>query len=393
MIDGINEERIGDLLIEWDEKRQQGEELSAAELCRDCPELIPEIESRIESLKVTDWLYDEPEIDGDDALSLPPLDTALFSQDETDLPATPLSADDLIERLNDSGLIPAKALQSVRENLPTDSADARSLAQELIRLKKLTHWQASVLLEEGSEPLVLGDYVILHRIGEGGMGQVYQARHRRMKRLVALKVLPAGMVNSPGMLERFEREVEAAARLSHPNIVIAHDAGESEGTHYLTMEYVKGETLRGLAQNQGLLPVEAAVECVRQAAHGLAYAHENGVIHRDIKHSNLMLDHEGTVKILDMGLARFEEGLEPEEQTGELTTAGTVMGTADFMAPEQAVDQVRRPEHRQLQAEGDERLTGTRQMWLFYPENLSESKTEKLNVLRKQSLAMSRARG
>ena len=148
----------------------------------------------------------------------------------------------------------------------------------------------------------LGEYLIVGKIGAGGMGRVYKAEHQRMRRIVALKVLSSQAMKSPDAVRRFNREVQAAARLSHPNIVTAYDAGEQQGIHYLVMEYVDGRDLASLVAEHGPLEVEAALECILQAAQGLEYAHGEGIIHRDIKPSNLLVDKRGTVKILDMGL-------------------------------------------------------------------------------------------
>jgi serine/threonine protein kinase len=182
---------------------------------------------------------------------------------------------------------------------------------------------------------LLGEYEVLEKIGAGGMGQVFKARHRRMKRIVALKVLPPRSGHSADSIDRFQREVEAAAKLSHPNIVTAYDAGEQNGILYLAMEYVEGIDLNAYVKQHGPLPVEHAVECVIQAARGLLYAHQQGIVHRDVKPANLLLDRDGTVKILDMGLARIDDLMSPG---AELTSTGQIVGTIEFMSPEQAED-------------------------------------------------------
>ena len=175
--------------------------------------------------------------------------------------------------------------------------------------------------------LVLGAYKIIRKLGQGGMGMVFLAEHQRMKRLVALKVLPPQLTRQPAAIQRFQREVHALARLSHPNIVTAFDADEARGLHLLVMEYVDGTDLSVLVKKQGPLPVDRAIDFIIQAARGLEYAHKRGMVHRDIKPSNILVDTEGHVKILDLGLARFGDTADVEGQ--ELTGSGMLLGTAD----------------------------------------------------------------
>jgi tRNA A-37 threonylcarbamoyl transferase component Bud32 len=181
-------------------------------------------------------------------------------------------------------------------------------------------------------PRVLGEYELLDRLAAGGMGEVYRARHRQLDKLVALKVLPARALDSPERVARFRREMKAIGRLDHPNLVEAHDAGEQSGVVYLAMKLIDGVDLQALVRQRGPLPVGEACELVRQAAVGLQYLHEHGMVHRDVKPSNLMRTPQGVVKVLDLGLARWRA---VEEGGEDLTAAGAVMGTPDYLAPEQ----------------------------------------------------------
>jgi serine/threonine protein kinase len=199
---------------------------------------------------------------------------------------------------------------------------------------------SDVLLVAGDKTAVapkrFGEYELGKVVGRGGMGVVFQAFHLRLKRRVALKMLPKEQFNNAEAVARFEHEMAAIGRLSHPNIVAAHDAGEFEGTHYLVMEYVDGVNLAALLERVGPLAIGDACELARQTAVALEYARAHGLVHRDIKPSNLMLTTDGVVKVLDMGLARLRSGAddEPEKPEG-LTQTGQIVGTLDYLAPEQ----------------------------------------------------------
>ncbi len=181
----------------------------------------------------------------------------------------------------------------------------------------------------------LGDYELLKTLGQGGMGTVYQAQHVRLKRVVALKVLPQNRLGNTDAVARFEREIEAVGRLDHPHIVRALDAREVDGIRFLVMEHVDGLDLAEVVARCGPLSVADACEVIRQAALGLQCSEEHGLVHRDIKPSNLMLNAEGHIKVLDLGLAQFQEA---EPLDSQVTGIGQLMGTPDYISPEQALE-------------------------------------------------------
>ncbi|HLW67982.1 MAG TPA: serine/threonine-protein kinase [Gemmataceae bacterium] len=234
------------------------------------------------------------------------------------------------------GLLSAEDLQSAQQSLPAEKRYSKQdLCNELVRRGKLTRFQANNISQGKAKGLVLGSYILEDPLGQGGMGAVFRARHQLMERVAAVKLLPVTLNKDPETVQRFLREVKAAAKLVHPNIVQAYDAGSANGRYFLAMECVDGKTLDKIVKERGRLPVSLALEYIIQTAQGLGYAHQHNIIHRDIKPANLILSAKGRVQILDMGLARI---LDEKGAKGNLNTGADIsMGTVDFMAPEQAL--------------------------------------------------------
>ena len=214
-----------------------------------------------------------------------------------------------------------------------DSLIKENLLSLLTSTGKLTPFQAEEVRQGRANHLLIGNYLVLSRLGEGGMGTVYKAFHRRMQRLVAIKVIKKD-VATRDFISRFRREIQMLARLNHPNMVIAYDSDQCLMGEFLVMEYVEGTDLAEVLKRSGTLSLAEAISAVRQAALALDYAHRQGIVHRDIKPANLLRDVSGCIKVVDLGLARLAEW---EGAKGfELTQMGAVTGTVDYMSPEQA---------------------------------------------------------
>jgi serine/threonine protein kinase len=240
-----------------------------------------------------------------------------------------------VEAVRGSGLLPAGELAALAEAAAKPDADAEALVGDLVKRGYLTAYQVRRLWKGQGSELFLNQYVLLDRLGEGGMGEVYRARHTTLGREVALKVMRKEKLAKPQSVKRFHREIRAVATLAHENVVMAYDADQSGDVHFFAMEFVDGTTLERLVEEKGPLPVAEACEYVRQAALGLQHAFEKGLVHRDVKPANLLVDKNGVVKISDLGLVLIEDP-ETGEAASRLTKEGLTVGTPDFVAPEQA---------------------------------------------------------
>jgi WD40 repeat protein/serine/threonine protein kinase len=255
----------------------------------------------------------------------------------------------LAQLILDNHLLDTGPTRELNDNLRDQFPDPKALARELIQRGWLSAYQVKQIFQGRAGELVLGPYIIEDRLGEGAMGQVFRARHRMLKRRVALKLVRKERLANPEAVQRFYREVQAAAQLSHPNIVLAYDADHVRETYFFAMEYVDGVDLARLVKESGPLPIATACDYIRQAALGLQHAFERGMVHRDIKPSNLLVtrpnkkasdsDAQPVVKILDMGLVRVESPIPASgRHAGGLTQLEAILGTPDYIAPEQARD-------------------------------------------------------
>jgi len=254
-----------------------------------------------------------------------------------------LTAESFLAGVRASGLVESAMLDNTLTELRRHGRkldNAADIAEELLKRGLISEWQSEKLLQGRHKGFILGRYKLINLLGRGEMSAVYLAEHLAMQRRCAIKVLPANRVKDTSYLGRFQREARAVASLDHPNIVRAYDVDQqNEGgaeIHFLVMEYVSGTSVENLVKTKGKLPYVEIADIIRQTAEGLSHAHQAGLIHRDIKPGNLLVDERGTVKLLDLGLARFFK--EDDEESLTIKHDEKVLGTADYLAPEQAVD-------------------------------------------------------
>ncbi|MBN1394706.1 MAG: serine/threonine protein kinase [Pirellulales bacterium] len=239
-----------------------------------------------------------------------------------------------------SGLLTKEQIEAARDNVRWSSEDEpdpsgppsdRMLADRLIEMKLLNPWQAVQLLE-GRTKFNLGPYQIIDSIGQGGAGQVFKARHAKIGRVVAIKVLPREK-STPEAIANFTREIRSLAALDHPKLVAALDAGEDGNVLYLVTEFVPGQDLRKLVRDRGPLEMPAAASIISQVAEGLKYAHQQGIVHRDVKPGNVLVAPDGSAKLSDLGFAS-----PLNDSAADDPRRGKIVGTADYLSPDQVRD-------------------------------------------------------
>ncbi|MEM7454205.1 MAG: protein kinase [Planctomycetota bacterium] len=322
--------KIDELLVDWEIARQEGRDLSPEQLCAQCPELIDELKLRLRELSSTSWLFDETMFPGESGI-------------ETFIDRELQSPQQLIEAVITSGLLNDPAIERLKNEIATPEflagASVEELGKKIVEAGLLTAWQTAVLAGREQGPLKLDRYLVLDKIGAGGMGVVYRARHTSMNREVALKVLPGQFVASDDRRARFFREIKAVSQVSHPNIVTAYDSHEEDDNCFLAMELIDGDDLAEVIRESGPMPSEQAIEIMLDTCSAVEAAHDAGIVHRDIKPSNILLSNEGTAKLLDLGLARWkQQSIDESFSESDLTGTGMPMGTISYMSPEQALD-------------------------------------------------------
>ena len=246
-------------------------------------------------------------------------------------------ASEFLENLRASRLLDEERLQEVATWRSAVAGDDRRLAKELVASGLLTGFQAEQILH-GYTQFFYGPYKVVDRIGAGGMAEIFKAVHPQARRTVAIKVIRESWRAHPEVHARFMREVRAITKLSHPNVVAAYDVGQQADMTYLVLEYVDGRDLGRIVREHGRLDPALAADIAYQTALALQHADERGIVHRDIKPGNILIDSHGTVKVLDMGLARIRRAATDPDKSQTLTRTGQAVGTVDYLSPEQAKD-------------------------------------------------------
>jgi serine/threonine-protein kinase len=241
---------------------------------------------------------------------------------------------DLLPLIRRSGLLTDRQFEEVsgkiqRGEYPRDSS---ALAGRLVAEGVLTEFQVSRLLRNKAHGFQVGPYIVLDRLGEGSKGRVFKAQHKLMGRLVALKIIAPQIASRASSIARFHREMRLLGRLDHPNVVRAFDADQVGNLLYIVMEFIDGRDLERVLLDRGQLSAALVASYMAQAALGLGHAHDRGIVHRDVKPTNLLLSKEGQVKVLDLGLGAL---MEADSETSFATAAGHSVGTLNYMSPEQ----------------------------------------------------------
>jgi eukaryotic-like serine/threonine-protein kinase len=242
---------------------------------------------------------------------------------------------DLLPVIRRAGVLRERQLEEVCAKVQAGAypTDPTELARRLVQDKVLTEYQARRFLSNKAHGLIVGKYIILDKLGSGAMGRVYKAHHQMMDRVVALKIIAPEIVSNERIVARFQREMKLVGRLDHPNVVRAFDADQAGGVLYIVMEFVPGQSLGQRLRERGPIAPADLIDYAIQAAQGLHHAHGQGIVHRDVKPSNLLLSHDGLIKVLDLGLGVL---MAPDEESTFATADGVAVGTIDYMSPEQA---------------------------------------------------------
>ena len=241
---------------------------------------------------------------------------------------------DLLPVIRTAGVLTDRQFQDVRAKVLSGDYpnDSRALAARLVKDNVLTEYQTKRFLSNKTHGMVVGRYAILDRLGSGSMGRVYKAHHLMMDRVVALKIIAPEIATNERVVARFYREMKLVGRLDHPNVVRAYDADQLNKILYIVMEYVRGRSLAQLFRQAPIAPLDM-INYAAQAALGLAHAHEQGIVHRDVKPSNLLLTDDLRIKVLDLGLGVL---MEADDESSFATADGIAVGTVDYMSPAQA---------------------------------------------------------